>query len=493
MAALPPQAAATAVNPSRLPFAHLSIPFAALTLGTLFVYFVSDQTLEALRTSMEFSDVWMEADRAALLQLDRCVDLGGRDCDLVSDRLRRPLAYLRAVQERAREHPDPEAMERGLREAGLQPAPWRFRVHWFERVSQMAGLPLGQLEDSAVQNARVRGEMPPDLRTLFAFQARAKAALAEAPRDEAELGRLKQQIAGFRDQLETAKTRFDANAAMVSDRLRRLLYLLVGGCALALFGVASWIFQRMLKAWQAVELSLRERDRQLSEELGLRVGELQTAIAEKTVLLQEVQHRVKNNLSVMAALLTLEAEQSRESTAEPVLMRTRDRIHSMALVHDLLCYDGAAAEIDLAGYVESLSRDVMMSFGGDQRGICVHTDVRARLGVTEAVPCGLILNEFLTNSCKHAFPEGGGGNIWISMIEEDGRVDLRFRDDGVGLPSGFGGGVLFSSSRLGMQLVYDLTAQLEGTLEHEAGQGTRFHLWFPMRRELMVMKKVASP
>jgi two-component sensor histidine kinase len=474
-----PNAAATQVNPSRLPFALLSIPFAALTLGTLCLYFLSDQTLEALRVSMKFSDLWIESDRAALLQLDRCVDLGGKECGLAAERLKRPLAYLRAVQERSKKHPNVETIKNSIQEAGIEATPFRFRLHWFERVSQVAGLPLRNLEDSAVQNARIRGEMPPDLQTLFAFDQRAKVAHAKTPPDVIGLASLKLQIAAFRIQLETAKARFNANASMASDRLRRLLYVLVGGCDLAMFGVASWIFLRMLKAWQKVEISFRERDRQLTEELGLRLGELQTAMADKTVLLQEVQHRVKNNLSVMASLLTLEAEQSRESSAAPVLIRTRDRIHSMALVHDLLCYDGSAAELDLADYVKSLSHDVMMSFGGDSRQIQLHTSVQARLGVTEAVPCGLILNEFLTNSCKHAFPQGGGGNIWISLTENDGRVDLRFRDDGVGLPPAFNG---IFSSQLGMQLVSDLTTQLDGTLEREAGSGTRFHIRFPKRQ-----------
>ena len=476
----PPNAVARPVKASRLPLALLSIPFAALALGTLFLYFLSDQTLDALRASMEFSDVWMEADRGALLQLDRCVDLGGKECDMVGDRLKRPLAYLRAIQERAKQHPDSGIIKKSLQEAGVDAAPLRFRVRWFEYVSQLAGLTSQHLEDAAVQNARMRGEMPLDLQTLFAFDERAKVALAKSPPDAVALATLKQQIAAFRAQLEGAKARFNANAVAASDRLRRLLYVLVGGCDLAMFGVACWIFLRMLRAWQKVEISFRERDRQLSEELGVRLEELQTAIAEKTTLLQEVQHRVKNNLSVMAALLTLEAEESRSSTAAPVLMRTRDRIRSMGLVHDLLCYDGAAAELDLGEYVKLLSRDVMLSYGGDSRNIQLHTSVDARLGVTEAVPCGLILNEFLTNSCKHAFPGGGGGNVWISLIEKDGRVDLRFRDDGVGLPPACESP---QPQKLGMQLVFDLTAQLGGTLEREAGPGTRFHIRFPKRRE----------
>ena len=149
-----------------------------------------------------------------------------------------------------------------------------------------------------------------------------------------------------------------------------------------MFSVALWLFQRMLKAWQKMETSFRERDRRLSHELSLHVAELQTALADKTILLQEVQHRVKNNLAVIAALLTLEAEQSQHPSAQPVLLRTRDRIQSMALVHDLLCYDGTAAEINFADYVDSLSRDLMLSFGADRRQIQLHTNVQARLRLT---------------------------------------------------------------------------------------------------------------
>ncbi len=471
-------AAPTWVNPSRRSLALLSVPFAAVTLGTLLLYFLSDQTLEALRKSMQFSDVWMEADRSALLQLDRCIDLGPKECDLVQERLRRPLAYTRAIQERAKPHPDATVIEQSLKDAGLDASPIRFRLRWFDYVTRLAGLPLHSLEDSAAQNARFRGEMPPDIQTLFDFDRRARDALAHSPPDAASLAVLKKQIAAFRSGIELAKTRFDANSAAASGRLRRFLYLLLGCCAFTMFCIATWMFQRMFKSWQQHEQSFRERDHRLSQELTLHVRELQTALADKNALLQEVQHRVKNNLAVIAALLTLEAQQSANSTAENVLVRTRDRIHSMARVHDLLCYDGTAAEINFSDYVESLSRDLMSSFGVDNHQIQMHASVEARLGLTEAIPCGLILNEFLTNSLKHAFPNGRSGNIWFSLIEHDGQADLHFRDDGVGLPAGFDHS---ASSSLGMQLVSDLTIQMDGTLERQPGSGTHFHIRFHPR------------
>ena len=472
------RAAPTSVNPSRRSLALLCILFAALTLGTLLLYFLSDQTLEALRKSMQFSDVWMEADRSALLQLDRCIDLGPQECEPVPQRLQRPLAYTRAIRELAKPHPDQTVIAQSLKEAGLDASPLRFRLRWFDYVTRLAGLPLHNLEDSASQNARFRGEMPPDLQTLFDFNSRARAALAHSPPDTAALAILKQQIAAFRAGLERAKTRFDANSVVASDRLRHFLYLLLGCCVLAMFGVATWMFQRMFKAWQQQEQLFRERDQRLSHELSLHVRQLQAALADKNVLLQEVQHRVKNNLAVIAALLTLEAEQSANSNAENVLMRTRDRIHSMAMIHDLLCYDGTAAEINFSDYVESLSRDLMNSFGVDNRKIQMHSSVQARLGLTEAIPCGLILNEFLTNSLKHAFPNGRSGNIWFSLIEHDGQADLHFRDDGVGFPPGFD---YSTASSLGMQLVSDLTIQMEGTLKREPGSGTHFHIHFHPR------------
>jgi len=470
--------APTLVNPSRWPLIRLSIPFAAVTLGTLVLYFLADQTLEALRRSMQFSDIWMEADRSALLQLNRCIDLGGQECELVQDRLKRPMAYIRATKERANPHPDSAAIERDLREAGIDASPLRFRTRWFERVSQFAGLSLRNLEDSSVQNARMRGEMPSDIQTLLNFNQLARNALAHSPPDKVSLAALKRNVAVFSAGLETSKARFDTNSAAASSKLRRMLYGLVCGSVMVMFGIATWLFQRMLKAWQNVEMSFRERDRRLSQELNIRVLELQSALADKTVLLQEVQHRVKNNLAVISSLLMLEAEQSRNSLAEPVLIRTRDRIKSMALVHSLLCYDGTAAEINFADCVEYLSRDLMSSLGGDSCDIQLHTAVSARLGLTEAVPCGLIINEFLTNSLKHAFPNGRKGNIWLTLTEKDGQADLHFRDDGVGLPPGFD---CASSSSLGMQLVLDLATQMAGTVKREPGLGTHFHVHFHLR------------
>lgn len=226
----------------------------------------------------------------------------------------------------------------------------------------------------------------------------------------------------------------------------------------------------------------KERERQilqLNRELDHHVDELQAALGEKQVLLQEVQHRVKNNLAVISALLGLEADRWGSSGAGPVLVATRDRVRSMALIHDRLYYVGTAADIDFAEYVEALGRELLASYGAESRGIELHTEVQARLGLDEAVPCGLIINELLTNSLKHAFPDGRKGEIWLELCEVGDAVDLRYRDNGIGLPPGLD---IKRADSLGMQLISDLAAQLGGTLESEAGNHAAFRLKFRSKK-----------
>jgi len=209
--------------------------------------------------------------------------------------------------------------------------------------------------------------------------------------------------------------------------------------------------------------------------LDRRVQEIQTALAEKDVLFREVQHRVKNNLQVISSLLSLQAEQSASEEARTVLAESRDRVRSMAMIHEQLSHSGHMGEIEFAQYIERLASYLQDSYLVDRERIRVHTDVNATLTLDQAVPCGLIVQELISNSLKHAFPKPVAGEIHIDFHETNGEYHLRYRDDGVGLPPGLD---IQKVESLGMLLICDLTAQLRGELAYFTSGGANFSIKF---------------
>jgi len=182
--------------------------------------------------------------------------------------------------------------------------------------------------------------------------------------------------------------------------------------------------------------------------------QLRRSLAEKEVLLQEVHHRVKNNLSVISGLLKLQASliQSPEQ-AMAAFQNSRDRISAMALVHAALYQTSDYASIDMDAYLTKLTRQLILAYGG--RGD-IHLDARAgevTLNMNAAIPCGLILNELITNAFKYAFPQGGPGHIHVELRSlADSHFEFTVTDDGIGLPADFE-----NRDSLGLTLVRLLT------------------------------------
>ena len=195
-------------------------------------------------------------------------------------------------------------------------------------------------------------------------------------------------------------------------------------------------------------------------------AQIQAALAEKVTLLQEVHHRVKNNLQVICSLLRLQKNRIKDAQISSVLEDSNNRILSMALVHQNLYESQNFAQVNLADYVEALLHSLLQSFGG--RSGQVNTQIQipatAFVWLDQAVPCGLILNELITNAFKHGFADPDrSGEIQITLtIEERGSYALRVANNGKPLPPGFS---LEQSRRsLGMQLMLVLTEQLQGRL-----------------------------
>ncbi|HZU26637.1 MAG TPA: histidine kinase dimerization/phosphoacceptor domain -containing protein [Bryobacteraceae bacterium] len=204
---------------------------------------------------------------------------------------------------------------------------------------------------------------------------------------------------------------------------------------------------------------------------------LAEALQAKEILFRELHHRVKNNLNVVSSLLSMQAQLHRDSAAGQALADAQRRIESMALVHDRLNQKDRGDAIDFQEYAAGLARnlfDVYRPGGGVTR---LRLDLSpVPLVLTQAVPCGLILNELITNALKYAFPHGESGEIAVSLRSDDkGLVTLSVSDDGAGLPSDF---AWRSSPSLGLRIVDILSRQLDATVEVGSGPGACFTVRF---------------
>lgn len=212
---------------------------------------------------------------------------------------------------------------------------------------------------------------------------------------------------------------------------------------------------------------------------------LARSLAEKEVLIKELHHRVKNNLQVIASLLRLQAEAATDDTAAAVLQASQNRVEAIAMIHEQLYQSADLRQVHLAQHANLLMANLFNAFGVDHGRISGQVVVCPRadggplvLGVDQAIPIGLILNELISNSLKHAFLDGRSGNIRIDARSCDGRVELTVSDDGVGVPDDLASR---KTKSLGLQIVEILVRQFGGTWELKRETGTIFRLSFPER------------
>lgn len=215
---------------------------------------------------------------------------------------------------------------------------------------------------------------------------------------------------------------------------------------------------------------------------------LLASLRDKTALLNEVHHRVKNNLQVITSLLRLEAGRSSRSDTRHVLTEMQGRIRAMALLHESLYRAGTFAAVDLGSYLMQLASQAFRAQSNGLVRLQLALD-SVRVSLDQAKPCGLLLNELISNCLKHGFPEGRSGEVRIELhpLDVANAVDavdtqaatsqwcLRVSDTGVGLSADF---EARRSQSLGLQLVADLTQQLQGTLHIEPGPGAAFAVTF---------------
>ncbi|MFT3850307.1 MAG: histidine kinase dimerization/phosphoacceptor domain -containing protein [Propionivibrio sp.] len=207
---------------------------------------------------------------------------------------------------------------------------------------------------------------------------------------------------------------------------------------------------------------------------------LEDALREKTVLLNEVHHRVKNNLQVVTSLLNLQAEHATDPNVRAILGESCGRVKAMSLTHQLLYQRKDFSHLDLAEYLQRLVQSIRASYRVADGHVELSMDLPGdglHLDLERCIPCGLLINELLTNAFKHAFPAERRGKITVRLVEEsDERICLSVGDDGIGLPPD---AELAQRSSLGLQLVPLLVEQLHGILVIERNVGTRFAVSFP--------------
>ncbi|GIK43566.1 MAG: PAS domain-containing protein [Chloroflexi bacterium] len=204
--------------------------------------------------------------------------------------------------------------------------------------------------------------------------------------------------------------------------------------------------------------------------------QLKTSLHEKEILLKEIHHRVKNNMQVISSLLNLQSNYVSDTQALEIFQESQNRVRSMALIHEKLYRSKNLAEIDLGEYVNDLVIYLFRSYKAYGKGITLKIQADdVHLGIDAAVPCGLIINELISNALKHAFPHNYQGEIRVELQKNQQQISLCVSDDGIGFPTDLD---FQNTNSLGLQLVNTLVGQLDGTIELQNGSGTTFKINF---------------
>ncbi len=225
-----------------------------------------------------------------------------------------------------------------------------------------------------------------------------------------------------------------------------------------------------LKAMNLVRVS-DISDRKRSEE------QIRRSLDEKETLLKEIHHRVKNNLQIISSLLRMQSRRPLDEATSILFQESQNRVQSMALIHEQLYQSPDLSQIDFQNYISKLTDNLFRSYGISQRVISLVIETNhINLPLDTAIPCGLIINELVSNSLKYAFRRGQKGKIIINLqLARDNTVALTVGDNGIGIPETLN---WENSHTLGLRIVHNLTRQLKGKITLERDRGTTFHITF---------------
>lgn len=226
----------------------------------------------------------------------------------------------------------------------------------------------------------------------------------------------------------------------------------------------------------------RYRERQkiakyLETEVAARTQELKAQSEEKTLMLKEIHHRVKNNLQLISSFLNLQKHfTDNDKSTEEIITETQERVRCMAIIHEKLYSAESLSNLDTKSYLSEIAQFVYQSYANSHSSIEVHLNIEsAKMALDKMIPCGLIINELLSNCFKYAFKGRTDGDIWVDFHTNGDHRYLKIRDNGIGLPADFSVEKLNS---LGMNIVIGLVEQLDGQFATKNDGGTTFEITF---------------
>jgi PAS domain S-box-containing protein len=220
-----------------------------------------------------------------------------------------------------------------------------------------------------------------------------------------------------------------------------------------------------------IEGSLRD----LTERKNIEI-QLKQSLIEKEILLKEIHHRVKNNLMIISSLLDLESRYIKDKASKDIFKESQNRARSMALIHERLYQSTDLKRIDFGEYISSLATELFHTYESDPGLIELKINAEnILLDINTAIPLGLIVNELITNSLKHAFPKGMKGEIIVDFHPIDDHYEFTVKDNGIGFPEDLD---YQNTDSLGLQIVNSLTDQIDGEIELDRNNGTEFKITF---------------
>ncbi|HMO38230.1 MAG TPA: histidine kinase dimerization/phosphoacceptor domain -containing protein [Saprospiraceae bacterium] len=246
------------------------------------------------------------------------------------------------------------------------------------------------------------------------------------------------------------------------NRRERIAYIAV----LAGLVIIFLLGYRLLRLRKKANLLLSEKNDRIEKVLG-----------EKEALLKEIHHRVKNNLQIISSLLSLQSRQIEDPKALEAIQEGRNRVHSMALIHQNLYQNEDLVGVDAVEYIEKLTDSLLSNYNISSQQITIATDIDPlKLDVDTIIPLGLILNELISNALKYAFADNRPGRIYVALKQEGEGLRLRIADNGRGLSHDFN---IEELKSLGFRLVKAFTQKLEGELNIQSEQGTKIDIYIP--------------
>jgi two-component sensor histidine kinase len=246
-------------------------------------------------------------------------------------------------------------------------------------------------------------------------------------------------------------------------------------------GSTKWIFDRGQSVFDESGNYLHDdgilfdiSDRKRAE------ADLQVSIKEKELLLKELHHRVKNNLQIISSIFSLQSQHVDNPEIRSILRESQNRIISIALIHEKLYQSDTIANLNLAEYIETLAINLFTSYGISSKDIRLNLNVcDVYLNIDTAIPCGLIINELVSNCLKHAFLDRASGEVSITLsVLSEGVLNLKVHDNGIGIPENLD---IKKVSSLGLSLVDALVFQIKGELSMSNQNGAVFQIIFPAK------------